>query len=275
MKTSIIIPANNEAHWMSACLEAVLASQRMDGAQIIVVANGCTDETARVAKRYNVLAQEQGWSVEVIETEIGNKLHALNLGDRAATGDILIYLDADVRVGPRVLGQMERSLDRDAPAWASGELQMAAGSWVSRAYARFWGRVPFMEKSVPGAGLFGVNRAGRARWGDFPDIISDDMFVRLHFTPRERIGVAGNYVWPVAEGWSNLVKVRRRQNAGVAQLAEQYPELMKNEDKGEFTKEQKINLALSRPIAFLVYSSVAWAVRLTDKKHTTDWDRGR
>ncbi|MGH1465060.1 MAG: glycosyltransferase [Cognatishimia sp.] len=275
VKTSIIIPASNEAAWISHCLEAVLASERFEAAQIIVVANGCQDKTAEVARRYSVLAQEKGWSLDVIELDIGDKLHALNVGDRAAEGDILVYLDADVRVSARILGQIERVLDRESAAWASGRLQMAAASRVSKAYARFWGKVPFMAKSVPGAGLFAVNRLGRARWGDFPEIISDDMFVRLNFSPRERLAVSGTYIWPVAEGWANLIKVRRRQNKGVAQLAELYPQLMRNEDKGVVTKGQTLLLALNDPIGFLVYSCVALRVRLTKEKANTDWSRGR
>ncbi|WP_334312304.1 glycosyltransferase [Cognatishimia sp. SS12] len=275
MKTSIIIPASNEALWMSACLEAVLASERLQGAQIIVVANGCTDKTADIARRYAVLAEEKGWALDVIELKIGNKLHALNVGDHAAKGDIRIYLDADVRVSPRLLWQMERALDRDTPAWASGQLQMAAASRVSRAYARFWSKVPFMAKSVPGAGLFGVNKAGRARWEDFPDIISDDMFVRLHFKPRERLAVPGTYIWPVAEGWKNLIKVRRRQNAGVAQLADRYPRLMQHEDKGQMTKGELARAASQRPLGFLVYGIVSAIVRFTNDPAAQTWSRGR
>ncbi|MGH1444741.1 MAG: glycosyltransferase [Cognatishimia sp.] len=275
MKMSIIIPASNEAHWISACLEAVLASERLDGAQIIVVANGCQDKTAEISRRYSVLASEKGWELDVLELEIGNKLHALNVGDRAAKGDVRVYLDADVRVSPRILWQIGRALDRETPAWASGKLQMAAASRISRAYAKFWGKVPFMAKSVPGAGLFAVNIAGRARWQDFPDIISDDMFVRLNFAPRERLAVPGTYIWPVAEGWKNLVKVRRRQNMGVAQLAERYPRLMNNEDKGTVSKGHMLNLAVSNPFGFCVYASVALYVRLTKDQAGTDWRRGR
>lgn len=275
MKTSIIIPANNEALWMSTCLEAVFASVRVEKLQIIVVANGCTDNTANIARRYTVLAKEKGWQLDVLELEIGNKLHALNVGDRAALGHIRIYLDADVRVSERLLYQLENALDRAEPAWASGQLQMAAASRISRAYARFWSKVPFMARTVPGSGLFGVNEAGRARWDKFPEIISDDMFVRLNFKARERIAVPAGYVWPVAEGLRNLIKVRRRQDRGVAQLAEKYPALMKNEDKTRAGFADIAKLAVSRPIGFMVYTLVSLIVRFTKDSSGDDWKRGR
>jgi len=275
MKTSIIIPANNEEIWISACLEAVLASERLEVAQIIVVANGCTDRTVDIAKRYVALAEAKGWRLEVIDLEIGDKLHALNVGDRRVTGDIRVYLDADVQVSKLVLHQIERALDREDAGWASGKLQMAAGTRISRAYGRFWSRVPFMAKSIPGSGLFAVNKTGRERWGEFPNIISDDMYVRLLFKPRERYGVPATYIWPIAEGWRNLIKVRRRQNKGVEQIAERYGHLMKNENKGSFDRREIASQALRYPFSFLVYASVALMVRLTKDQSGSEWSRGR
>lgn len=275
MKTSIIIPANNEAHWMSACLEAVFASQLLEEAQVIVVANGCTDNTAEIARRYQSLAEAKGWELLVMELSIGDKLHALNVGDHRAKGDVRVYLDADVQVSKRVLHQIERALDRETPAWASGKMQMAAAGRISRSYGRFWSRVPFMAKSVPGSGLYAVNTAGRARWGEFPNIISDDMFVRLQFKPRERFGVPGTYIWPIAEGWGNLIKVRRRQNQGVDQITERYPHLMKHEDKGAFGRSHMALLALSYPFGFFVYAMVALIVKVTKAQSDGEWSRGR
>ncbi|MEE2945181.1 MAG: glycosyltransferase [Pseudomonadota bacterium] len=275
LTTSIIIPANNEAIWISACLEAVLASERLEQAEILVVANGCTDNTVDIAERYIKLAEAKKWSMRVFDLQIGDKLHALNVGDRHATGDVRIYLDADVQVSNRVLHQIERALDREEAGWASGKLRMAAASRVSRAYGRFWSRVPFMAKSVPGSGLFAVNKAGRERWGDFPNIISDDMYVRLLFKPRERYGVPGTYVWPIAEGWRNLIKVRRRQNKGVEQIAERYGHLLKNEDKGAFDRKQIASVALAYPIGFFVYATVSLIVRFTKDQSGEAWSRGR
>ena len=275
MKTSIIIPANNEEAWLSHCLEAVFKSKRIEDAEVIVVANGCEDRTVEIANRYEILAKEIGWGLKVIDLEEGGKLHALNVGERAAEGDVLIYLDADVRVSDKIIFQITRVLNKDAAAWASGELQMAAASRVSRAYARFWMKTPFMSKTVPGSGLFAVNRAGRARWGKFPEIISDDMFVRLHFSARERIAVPASYVWPVAEGWANLIKVRRRQNRGVEELERLYPELMENEDKGRFSPLNVLRLALGDIVGFAAYAGVALAVRFTKEQSQDIWDRGR
>ena len=40
-----------------------------------------------------------------------------------------------------------------------------------------------------------------------------------------------DYTWPMVEGLSRLVRVRRRQDAGTTEIAARYPDLMKHEDK--------------------------------------------
>ncbi|MBV6635253.1 MAG: glycosyltransferase [Mameliella sp.] len=278
---SIILPASNEAALIGGCLEALLASDGPGdhgpgdhGVEVIVVANGCRDDTAGLARAFAARMAARGWNLEVIERPAGGKPGALNAGDAAASGAIRIYLDADVTVTPDLLTQLVTALDVDAPRYASGRVEIAAEGAISRAYARIWRRVPFMRDVVPGCGLFAVNAAGRARWGAFPEIISDDIYVRLQFRPRERQGVPAPYRWPIAEGWGNLVKVRRRQNAGVDEIAALYPGLTRNDDKPGFPLSEKLGLALRDPLGFAVYAGVALAVRLTPRARQ-DWSRGR
>src|SRR4051812_43587590 len=93
---SIIIPAHNEATVVARTLESILANKFSGPLQIIVVANGCTDATAEVVKRF-------AEHVELVETPVGSKTHALNLGDRVAKHDLRAYLDADIELSDNVL----------------------------------------------------------------------------------------------------------------------------------------------------------------------------
>ncbi len=272
---SVIIPANNEAAYIGPCLDALLAQSTDREVEIIVAANACADETVALSRAYVDRARARGWYMQVLDLPQGGKPNALNRGDDAASGDMRVYLDADVVMEPDLLAQLAEALDRPGPVYASGRLLVApARSWVTRAYARIWTRVPFMTDCVPGAGLFAVNRKGRARWGEFPQIISDDTFVRLNFTPAERIGVEAGYLWPMVEGFDALVRVRRRQDIGVSEVAELYPDLMGNEDKPKFGLARALNLALCDPVGFMIYVGVALAVRRSRGK-TGDWSRGR
>lgn len=277
---SVIIPANDEAGYIGACLGALLASDPLPGepaggaAEIVVSANACTDATVAIAQGFAARAAARGWRLLVLDRPEGGKPGALDAGDAAARGAIRVYLDADVTVSPGLLPALAAALDRPGPAWASGRLVVApAATRVTRAYARVWARVPFMTDCVPGAGLFAVNAAGRARWGGFPAIISDDTYVRLLFAPGERIGLPEPYLWPMVEGWRALVRVRRRQDAGVAEIARRFPRLLQNEDKPRFGLARLLGILLSDPAGFAVYFGVALAVRLPAR--AAGWSRGR
>lgn len=274
----IVIPASNEAGWIGGCLDALLASEAGPApVRILVAANGCRDDTAAIARTRTGAAAARGWTLEVLEIEKGGKINALNRAD-AALGPVAgarAYLDADVTVEPALLGELARLLDLGEPAYASGRLHVArAETAVTRAYARIWTRLPFMTEGVPGAGLFAVNAAGRARWAAFPEIISDDTYVRLLFTPEERFSAEAGYLWPMAEGFQRLVRVRRRQDAGVDEIRAQFPALMANEGKAALTPATLARLALSDPPGFAVYAAVAVAVRAT-RRRAQDWSRGR
>ncbi len=274
---AVLIPAHNEAAYIGGCLRALLASDPPPGpVQVVVIANACTDGTADLAREFAPDAGTRGWDLQVIDTPQPGKLNALNLGERSLDAHIRVYLDADVRVSPPLLADLAERLDRAAPAYASGTPQVIAeGSALTRAYARFWRRLPFVESDVPGFGIFAVNRPGRARWGAFPDIIADDSFVRLHFAPDERHRVPATYTWPVVTRLRDLVRVRRRQNRGVTEISNDFPELQANESRHRPGPVGLIRRALRDPAGFAVYALVLGLTRLPAPGGTPRWARGR
>lgn len=271
---SIIIPAMNEAGWIGPCLDALLAADDPGVAvEIIVAANGCTDSTVAEARARTAAATARGWRLAVAEMPAAGKPAALDAGDAAARGALRLYLDADVTVAPPLLARLAAALARAPAAYATGRPEVApAASAVSRAYGRIWTQLPFFRSPAPGFGLFAVNAAGRARWGAFPRVISDDTFVRLLFRPEERTEVAATYRWPLAEGFAALVRVRRRQDGGVAEIARRFPALPANEAKPRPAAGALARLALADPAGVAVYAAVAAAVRLG---RPAGWARGR
>jgi glycosyltransferase involved in cell wall biosynthesis len=271
---AVIIPASNEAAYIGPCLTALFASNGVTTAEVIVVANGCHDDTAARAQGFAEMAAAKGWHLQVINLPKGGKIGALNAGDAAAQADIRVYLDADVVVSPDLMAQLEQALAVAAPRYGSGRAVIPrAKSMVTRAYARFWQTMPFAQSVAPGHGLFAVNAAGRNRWGAFPDIISDDTFVRLQFMPDERVGVPAPYYWPMIEGFAALTRVRRRQDEGVAQLAERFPGILANEGKGRLGLSGLLRRALADPLGFATYAAVSVAVKVL--RRNSDWTRGR
>ncbi len=85
MLVSIIIPAYNAEATLGVCLEACLAQTYPD-VEVIVVDDGSTDATPRIA---------QGFPVHYIRQENRGPAAARNHGAAEAKGSILAYTDAD------------------------------------------------------------------------------------------------------------------------------------------------------------------------------------
>lgn len=102
---SFIIPAHNEASSIVACIQAVRQSaQSLDQShEIIVVNDASTDETAE-------LAGQNG--AKVIHVTHRHIAATRNSGARAATGDILFFIDADTLINPRYLKSALTALEK-------------------------------------------------------------------------------------------------------------------------------------------------------------------
>lgn len=274
---SIVIPANNEASHIQTCLSAILAQEKLDEAvlQVIVAANGCSDDTAALAREMENQFAARGWTLTVLDIPEGSKPGALNCGDMAAYADSRAYLDADIVLSPHVLARVLDVLGGSEPVYVTGRMQLAqAKSWISRHYGSLWMQLPFMRPgTAQGAGFYAVNPAGRARWEAFPEIIADDGFARWSFVPEERVEVDANYFWPLVEGFSALVRVRRRQDAGGVQLRRLYPALETNEGKPKVALRTHLWLALTMPVSYSVYVAVQIMVRQSAAPEE-EWARG-
>ena len=99
LRVSVIVPARNEADRLPRLL-ADLQAQAWAADEIIVVDDGSTDGTARVAARVPAVrvltapAVPEGWT---------GKSWACHTGALAAAGQVLVFLDADVELAPEAL----------------------------------------------------------------------------------------------------------------------------------------------------------------------------
>ena len=96
---SVIVCAHNEAGYLGTCLHSLLAQSRPPD-EIIVVNNDSSDATGDVAARIG--------GVRVIDEPRRGLVVARETGRRAATGDILVYVDADCRAPLQWLEKIER-----------------------------------------------------------------------------------------------------------------------------------------------------------------------
>lgn len=90
MKFSIIIPAYNVADYLENCVESIL-KQTYDNYEIIIVDDGSTDETGKVADEL----LKQSKLINVVHQSNGGASKARNTGMKRATGDYILFLDGD------------------------------------------------------------------------------------------------------------------------------------------------------------------------------------
>lgn len=212
---SVIIPAHNESAVIGRLLDGLLGNARPGEFEVIVIANGCTDETEGVAAGY-------GEAVTVLSTPVPSKAVALRLGDEHARSFPRLYVDADVELTAVDARALAAALDEPgvlavAPA---RELALARRPLSVRWYYQFWERLPVVREGLFGRGVIGLNAAGKARLGAIPDVIGDDLLASVSFDPGMRRVVAGSRVrvhTPRTAG--DLVRRRVRSATATAQLA--------------------------------------------------------
>ncbi|WP_166786588.1 WecB/TagA/CpsF family glycosyltransferase [Cryobacterium sp. TMT1-19] len=177
---SIIIPAHNEAAVIGRTLRALAPLAERNEAEIIVSCNGCTDATASIARTFP--------DVRVVEITESSKTAALNAGDGEASAWPRIYLDADIEITTDAVHAVFSTLSSGnlLAARPAFRYDTTGASPLVRAYYRARGRMPSMHSALWGAGVYAVNAAGHDRFGAFPALTADDLFVDTIFTSDEK-----------------------------------------------------------------------------------------
>ncbi|WP_297791882.1 glycosyltransferase family 2 protein [uncultured Marinobacter sp.] len=120
MKVSVIIPAKNEAKSLVNLLPKL--TNRMDVSEIIVVNDGSTDDTTEVCQRNDVK--------EVVHPYSKGNGAAVKSGARAATGDVLVFMDGDGQHDPDDIPTLLSRLYDDGYDMAVGSrAQTSQASW--------------------------------------------------------------------------------------------------------------------------------------------------
>ncbi|MEQ1701532.1 MAG: glycosyltransferase [Ilumatobacteraceae bacterium] len=101
LRFSIIVPAHNEEVLLPRGLDAIHASIAHSGssAEIVVVANRCTDGTESIAAAAGAV---------VVRDEHRNIAATRNVGVAASTGEIVVTVDADTVLHPGTLAEVDR-----------------------------------------------------------------------------------------------------------------------------------------------------------------------
>jgi len=225
---SIIIPAHDERSVIARTLKAMTDGAKAGELEVIVVCNGCTDDTADVARSF-------GQSVRVIETQYASKPHALNLGDETASTFPRIYVDADVVVTIDTIRALAKRLTcGDVLAVApTPRINLTGCSWMVRAVFDIRSRLPSAREGIGGSGVYALSEAGRRRFREFPLLTADDGYVRVQFSSTERETMASISSTVFApRTFNDLIATKTRAHYGSLELANLFPDLWENKGDG-------------------------------------------
>lgn len=219
-RASVVIPAHDEAAVIQATLEALLASAGTGEFEVVVVCNGCTDDTAGRAARVP--------GVRVVQIGTASKVAALAHGDEIATVFPRVYLDADVELTTAGLRALVQALEVPSARAAGlrGKVRTGGSTRAVRWYVDFRRRLPVFHQGIIGAGVYALDEHGRARFEAWPDVLGDDQYVFRLFGPQERVLVDGHHtVVHAPPDLRTLVRRQLRVRRGNRQLTAGGPQL--------------------------------------------------
>lgn len=169
-EVSVVVPFRNAARTFSDQLEA-LASQDFAGAwEVVAVDNRSEDESRQIAESFSGRLELR--VVEARERLGGG--YASNVGAAHATGEKLVFVDADDVVAPGYLSAMAAALDRHQFVTASFDQTTLNPEWVRAAHGPAWRApdepLPDQFGVLPNAGAsIGIVRSVFEACGGFPD----------------------------------------------------------------------------------------------------------
>lgn len=147
MHLSIIIPAFNEERMISQCLKSVsesLTANQKPGFSydVIVVDNNSTDKTAELARKSGA---------QVVFEPVNQIGRARNAGAKAATGDWLLFVDADSFLNPGMISDILRMIESGRYVGCGSVMQMPHSPWWGTVILKIWTLVSVTFRWASGA----------------------------------------------------------------------------------------------------------------------------
>src|SRR4051812_34752792 len=133
---SVIIPTHNRAIRLGLTLDALITqTYPRSQLEVVVVADGCTDNTIKVLQRYRELLP-----LKIAEQLGRGAAAARNHGARIATGELLVFMDDDIEAAPHFVRAHVEASGHAQERVVTGYLEHAASGPQDqyRILARAW-----------------------------------------------------------------------------------------------------------------------------------------
>ena len=147
MHLSMVIPAFNEERLIARCLQSIAASLVANPrpgftSEIIVVDNNSTDNTAALARQAGA---------QVVFEPINQIGRARNTGAAVATGDWLLFVDADSVLNPGLLADILRLIEDGKSVGCGSTLHMHGLPWWANWTLQLWTGASILFRWAAGA----------------------------------------------------------------------------------------------------------------------------
>jgi poly-beta-1,6-N-acetyl-D-glucosamine synthase len=258
---SVVIPVHNGAKFLGRKLDSILTlDYPRELLDILVVADGCTDETVSIAREY----ADRGVGLLVLPR--GGKSAALNAAIPQLSGEILLLTDVRQTLEPESLRRLVARFEDPEIGVVSGELLLRRGTSHDEAdVGLYWRYESWIRRSLGAVdSMFGATGPFYAiRSGLFtpipPDILLDDVYLPMTiFFKGYRLVVeetARAFDYPMTRRREFDRKVRTL--GGNYQLLVRMPQLLslKNRQLFHFVSCKVLRLLLPWLLAALFISS--------------------
>ena len=219
MRLSFIVPAFNEEVMLGASLHTLTVSARGTGVpfELIVVDDASTDATPEIARARGA---------SVLRVDLHRISAVRNVGARAATGDLLVFVDADTLVPAETLQQMLGAVDGGAVGGgARVRLDHHGLPWWARALSMFLCWLVFRLRIAGGCFIYARREAFDAAGGfDERYFASEEIHLGRalkkigRFTMLPAAVTSSGRKLRLFPGWQLLRQILRLASGGLAAL---------------------------------------------------------
>lgn len=262
---TIIIPAHNEATVIKRCIDSVINQENAE--TIIIACNGCSDNTAEIVRNDYP-------SLICLDIEKASKTNALNEAEKHITSYPVFYLDADTQLGQGDVQKITQYFEENPTlllAAPTPNIDTTKSSWFVKQYYKIWLNLPYISDGVIGTCSFIMNKEGRKRFDQFPDIINDDGYVRCCFESHERQNIEGTSIHIQApKDLYSLIKIKSRARLGNMQL--NALKLCNKPKEANYQDSLSKKLLSKQFIATSVYIAIALLIRIRAKSQLNNID---
>ena len=176
-RISVVVPAHNEERVIERLVQSIRMQEGVD-LELVVALDRCTDRTlARLREAAGDDSRVRVVEVDHCPDDWAGKCHAAAAGAAEATGDWILFTDADVGFDPGVL--------RASTALAEDQNVDLLSAWASLTARRWWGLVVQPPAAITLLRMFPPDRVNSF---DHPRSFANGQFRLFRKATYDRIG---------------------------------------------------------------------------------------